>query len=252
MSEYYKDENKPKFTTNPNEQFWWYRGLELSEDDILRSMQNSKSCLTAAQFLGVSYKAWKKYAKKYRDQITGKTLFETQKEKGRLNMNGPDKVITSRKIRKHVENIFTENRTPSRNRLKRLKSIILEHKLLKHKCNRCGYEMKRIEDDKAPVMLHFRNNNKTDWRIENLEFVCYNCSFVYGLDFFKESMIENLEATPLENEAYKQELQDFTQLDDFYLDFIKQSGVDISELDTSKFKPSDLSSNIGNEFIDRL
>jgi hypothetical protein len=65
-------------------------------------------------------------------------------------------------------------------------------------------------------------------------------------------MIENLEATPLENEAYKQELQDFTQLDDFYLDFIKQSGVDISELDTSKFKPSDLSSNIGNEFIDRL
>lgn len=101
-------------------------------------------------------------------------------------------------------------------------------------------------------MLHFKNNNKTDWRIENLEFVCYNCSFVYSLDFFKESMIENLEATPLESEAYKQELQDFTQLDDFYLDFIKQSGVDLSDLDTSKFKPKNVSSDIGNEFIDRL
>jgi len=249
MNDKYND-NRPKFTSNPNEQFWWYRGLEVSEEDIRRSMENATNCGDAAAFLGISYASFRKYASRYKDHLTGKTLFEIQKEK---HISAKKDVVQIKsKVRRNWNKLLKENQKPTKQRIVRLKSILIEKEKLKDKCNRCGFNHKRQEDSKAPLMLYFKNGNKRDWRLDNLELVCYNCAFLYNLDFFKDSMLSTIESTPLDSEAYKKELQEFTQLDDFYMDYMKELGVNLDETTPESFIPKTSIEDIGNEFIDRL
>lgn len=240
----------PKFTNNPNEQFWWHRGLQLSEDDIRRSMDNTNSIKDAALYLGVSLSSWKRYASKYKDGITGKTLYELHKEKSASTKK--EIVVVIRKKGRNWNKLLSTGKSPSKDRLKKLKSLLIEKEKLKNKCNRCGYKNCRQEDNKIPLILYFRNGDKTDWRLENLELVCYNCSFVYSLDFFKDSLIDRVESTPLDTIGSKKDIQEFNQLDDFYMDYMKELGMsdeDIPKTFTPKTKPNE---DIGNEFIDRL
>ena len=48
-----------------------------SKDDILRAMRHTRSNRAAARYLDCSYIHYKGYAKLYKDEETGKTLFET-------------------------------------------------------------------------------------------------------------------------------------------------------------------------------
>ena len=50
--------------------------LNVTESEIRYAMENSKSCAEAARFLKISYEAFRKYAKLYKDEASGKTLFE--------------------------------------------------------------------------------------------------------------------------------------------------------------------------------
>ena len=53
--------------------------LNLLKTNILYAMENSKSNMEAARFLRVSYPTYKKYAKMYKDDDTGQSLFEMHK-----------------------------------------------------------------------------------------------------------------------------------------------------------------------------
>ena len=53
--------------------------FNISETQIRYAMEHSKSCAEAARFLKISYEAFRKYAKLYKDESTGKTLFEIHK-----------------------------------------------------------------------------------------------------------------------------------------------------------------------------
>ena len=44
-----------------------------------------------------------------------------------------------------------------------------------HNCHNCGYDEKRITDDKVPLILDHINDDWTDHNRENLRFLCYNC-----------------------------------------------------------------------------
>jgi hypothetical protein len=101
-------------------------------------------------------------------------------------------------------------------------------------------------------MLYFRNGDKTDWRLENLELVCYNCAFVYSLDFFKDSLIDRVESTPLDTIGSKKDIQEFNQLDDFYMDYMKELGMEEDDIPKSFTPKTNPNENVGNEFIDRL
>ena len=50
--------------------------FNITESEIRYAMENSKSCAEAARFLKISYEAFRKYAKLYKDEATGNTLFE--------------------------------------------------------------------------------------------------------------------------------------------------------------------------------
>ena len=60
--------------------------MNITETEIRYAMTNTKSCSGAARFLRVSFDTFKKYAKMYKDEATGKSLFELHKNTGGKGM----------------------------------------------------------------------------------------------------------------------------------------------------------------------
>jgi hypothetical protein len=217
---------------------WLYKGLEITEEDIRRAMANTTSNMKAAEYLEVSYPTYKKYAKSYRDPETGKSLFQ-------LHLNQAMKGIFSRgwvggtKERVNWEKILTAGQKPFPERLMKLKNNLVVYKKLELECYRCSFKEKRVEDEKIPLLLNFKNGDKSDWRIQNMEFVCYNCSFLHCLDFFEDSVVNKVEMIAMNLPQAKLEKKQFYQLDDFYVDHIKKLGMEVSSLNKESVEKAD-------------
>jgi hypothetical protein len=227
---------------------WVYKGIELTEEDIRKAMANSTSNKKAAEFLEVSYPTYKKYAKAYRDLETGKSLFD-------LHMNQAMKGVIGRswvggKQRINWENILQPNQKYSPERIQKLKDNLIVHEKLEEKCNRCGFEERRVEDNKIPILLNFKNGDKSDWRIQNMEFVCYNCSFLHCLDFYEDSVVEKVETISLNLPQAKQEKKEFYQLDSFYIDHIKKLGVELDNLNKDSIEKADTNYKSSDDLSD--
>lgn len=227
---------------------WLYKGYEITEEEIRRAMAATKSNREAAKFLEVSYPTWKKYAKAYRDQETGKTLFE-------LHYNASLKGVVGRswvggKIRYNWDNILIENQRLNPERLFKLKDQLVKYEKLEERCYRCDFSTRRLEDEKIPLMLNFKNGDKTNWKIQNLEFVCYNCAFLYCLDFYEDSVIKKVESLSISAEQGRKEKKEFFQLDDFYLDHIRQIGLEMSDEEILEVTNKEKADTGENDFID--
>ena len=158
------------------------------KEDILRAMKMTKSNQSAARYLGISYVHYKRYAKTYVDEETSKTLFEKH-----LNPMG-------RGIRKHLGGkdpdlkglmegeIFVKSYS-----LNRYKDRLIQNGHIEEKCNSCKFNEQRVNDYKAPLLIHFKDKNKMNWRIDNIELLCYNCYFLHIGDVFNEKQIKNIE-----------------------------------------------------------
>jgi len=225
-----------------------YKGLQLTEEDILRAMANSTSNKKAAQYLDVSYMSYRKYASSYRDGETGKTLFEIHKNQAMKGQIGRT-WVNGRKKRLNWDNILRENQRCTSDRINKLKTAIIENDKLEKKCYRCNYQEKRLEDEKIPLVFNFKSGDKSDWRIQNLEFVCYNCAFINCLDFFKDDVVSRIENLPVSSHLSKQDRKSFYQLDDFYLDHIHQIGLEEPSTKPEVKKEKTIS---GWEFVDRV
>ena len=44
-----------------------------------------------------------------------------------------------------------------------------------------------------PLLLHFKDNNKKNYRKENIQFLCYNCYYLSIGDLFTNKQIEGIE-----------------------------------------------------------
>jgi hypothetical protein len=226
---------------------WWHKGLQLSEQQIRDAMANSRSNKEAARWLGITDITYKKYAKEYIDEATGKNLFQ-------LHMNqsgkGMPKNWTGGKWKKSLDDMLVENQPINSKRIVRLKELLMTDGRLGYQCSACRYGEKRLTDMKAPLLLNFKNNKKSDWRIENLQWLCYNCHFLFVGDIFSNKMLQKVEALPLHTEGMKEEVKEVYQLDDFYYDHLKKLGLD-SQGDIL-FKDPDIIDfkDDGDEFID--
>ena len=226
---------------------WWHKGLQLSEQQIRDTMANSRSNKEAARWLGITDITYKKYAKEYIDEATGKNLFQ-------LHMNqsgkGMPKNWTGGIWKKNLDDMLVENQPINSKRIVRLKELLMIDGRLGYQCSACKYGEKRLTDMKAPLLLNFKNNKKSDWRIENLQWLCYNCHFLFVGDIFSNKMLQKVEALPLHTEGMKEEVQKVYQLDDFYYTHLKKLGLD-SQGDIL-FKDPDIIDfkDDGDEFID--
>jgi len=132
-----------------------------------------------------------------------------------------------------------------------LKSLLMKDGRLGYCCSACGHSERRLTDMKQPLMIAFNNGVRTDWRIENLKWLCYNCSFILGLDYFSNRMIRDIESFTEHTEEAQKEVQNFYALDDFYMEHLSKLGLDDRGDVIDKAEPSKTYDE-GDEYIDRI
>ena len=57
----------------------------------------------------------------------------------------------------------------------RLKEKLFKSKLKQQICEICGYNEARITDGKIPLVLAFKDGDRSNHIMDNLEIICYNC-----------------------------------------------------------------------------
>lgn len=135
----------------------------LLESEIRAAQDESHSAAEVARKLGVSYNTYKKYAKMYDIMERCKCTDAT----------GLPKVHNPYRGKYPLEEILMgmhPSYSPSR-----LKKKILAAKIKQEVCEVCGYSERRVTDGKVPLVLAFKDGDRTNHVLENLEMVCYNC-----------------------------------------------------------------------------
>lgn len=179
----------------------------LSKEDIVRAIKYTKSNRAAAKYLGVSYQHYKPWAKRYKmddGDIEAPNLFDLHKNQ---SGKGIPKYLPNKRKDPNVRNIIEtgtgwESFTPEK-----IKSRLIAEALLLDECHSCGFHERRITDYKAPLLLNFKDGNKCNYLLENLELVCYNCYFLYVADPLTINQVRHIEDnTEVKEVAYDWDL----------------------------------------------
>lgn len=162
----------------------------LSESVIRNAMKFTQSNFQAARYLNMTIETYRKYAKLYIDQETGKTLYDLHKNN---SGKGIKKISWKNEISlQKIDEILGRDAYRAVNAQKLKDRLIYEGKL-RMECYRCGHHEKRLIDYKQPLVLNFKDANKNNWKHENLEMLCYNCHFLYVGNLFTDKQIKKLE-----------------------------------------------------------
>jgi hypothetical protein len=192
----------------------------LTKDMILRAMEKTQSNMAAARYLGCSYQHYRKFAGIYKGE-DGRTLLEIHKNQAGVG------------IKKHIGGKYDdtplmdilEGRVNVKNfTIKQLKNRLILDGYIEECCSRCGFEERRVVDFRVPLLLNFKNGNKEDWTLENIEFNCYNCHFLYLGDVFNKHQLramESYEVDPEDGDKYKVDWE----LDDSDIEHFKELGL---------------------------
>jgi hypothetical protein len=205
----------------------------ITKEDILRAQKVTRSNMAAARYLHVSYNHYKKYAKMYKDE-NGVALLD-------VHMNQAGEGIPKFAI-SGIDNIplldVLEGRVPIEHfDPRKIKARLLSEGMLVEVCSRCNFAERRVTDQKIPVILNFKDGNKKNWHLDNLEFLCYNCSFLYAA-----SPIEEKQAEAMEDYVRTKADEPDWDLDEHHIEHLKELGLYDEEEDK----------NDGSEYISRL
>lgn len=198
----------------------------IPKEAVERAMKVTLSNRAAARYLNCSFEHYKKYAKLYKDQETGKSLYELHKnQSGR----GIPKQLTN-KGKEPVLGLLLQNKIPIEHYSPaKIKARLIHEGYIEEKCHHCGFSERRVVDYRVPLLLHFKDNNKKNYTLENLELVCYNCYFLYVGDVLTERQARGIEdyITDIDESEYEWEL------DEYHLERLKDLNLDIDDEDDS-------------------
>ena len=205
----------------------------LTKEDILRAQSQSRSNMHAARILHVSYEHYKKYAKMYKND-EGVSLLEVHKNqagkgiKKYSSKNLPDfkAILNGEANPRHFDDKFRND----------IKNRIIFEALKEEKCERCGFNERRVTDTQVPLTISHKDGNTKNFHLDNVEFLCLNCSFLFGTVAEKSEMkvdISQKVDRTKENEEW--------EMDETTKEHLKDLGL----LDEDEEKP-------GSEFISRL
>lgn len=150
------------------------QAFNLTETEIRYAISNTKSNHGAARFLRVTYTTYRKYASLYIDSASGKSLFELHKNicgKG-IQKRQPN----NNRHMQSVQNIIDGKRPNIR--LHDFKAKLIRYGFKEEKCDCCGFEERRAIDYSVPLLIDFIDDNKTNFALENIRFLCYNCTYL--------------------------------------------------------------------------
>ena len=192
----------------------------ITKEQILAAMGVTKSNRAAAHYLNCSYVHYKKWAKFYEATEPGyANLFEQH-----LNQAGKGipKWIGNHGKTPPLQDLINgiipmTNFSPTK-----VKKRLFEEGYLKEECTLCGFNERRVSDYKIPLLLNFKDKNTKNYRLDNLEVLCYNHYFLTVADVFNAADIAQIEdSTPKFNTS---EAIDW-ELDEYHLEQLKKLGL---------------------------
>lgn len=145
------------------------RGLgaqPLLESQIKAAQAASRSAFEAARTLGVSYNTYKKWARIY-------GIFEDLKNPKGIGINKGGG-IRNRKY--NLDDLLDGKYIDYP--LYKYKKKLFDSGKLPECCSSCGFEEKRITDNKSPILLDFIDGDVNNRKIDNIRSLCYNCYFL--------------------------------------------------------------------------
>ena len=192
----------------------------ISKDMCLTAMDKTKSVKAAARYLNCSYHHLKRYMKLYVDEETGKTLFDKHKNQ---QGKGIPKFLRASGKEPALIDIIEGKINPASFSPNKLKYRLTTEGYLEECCGNCGFTEHRVTDHKVPLILHFKDKNKLNYNLTNIEFLCYNCYFLFIGEVFSERDIKKLE----DNKSVTKTTDAVDmQLDDYHLQRLKELGLD--------------------------
>lgn len=193
----------------------------LSKDQILSAISRTRSNRAAARYLSVSFPHYRKWAKLYKDEATGKDLFELHKNQSGV---GIPKFLPNKGFKGGVslKDILDGKVTPDSFTPAKLKDKLIVEGYLEECCAECGFSERRVLDYRMPLLLHFKDKNKRNYRLENLQLLCYNCYYLHIGDIFNNRQIQGIEDHLT---IYKQEEKPEWDLDEYQLQRLKDLGL---------------------------
>lgn len=197
------------------------KGKVITKDLVENALKKTKSLRAAARYLGMDWRTLRPYTKIFIDDATGKSFHELYMNKTGKGI--PKRIKGSKQIA--IKAILNGELDPSHFSTEKIKQALIFESYIPECCNKCGMSERRVTDYKIPLLLNFLNKNKRDFRLENLELLCYNCYFLYVSNVFthaEETAIEDF------SDAHRHKVVVPTfELDDYYLENMKAMGIKI-------------------------
>ncbi len=207
----------------------------LSREDVLRAIRMSKSSHGCARYLRVDYHTFRKYAKLYKTDDGTQTLHEISKNP---SGKGIPKFLKDGKNKFDLLDIIEGRTAASSFDPKKIKHRLIEEGYIEEKCAVCGFNERRVIDYKMPLLLHHKNGNKLDFKLENIELLCMNCFFLRVADPLTAKDLEQIDSPVRVNQTTE---AINWELDDYHLQRLKELGLMDDEKDDDP-----------NEFISRI
>jgi hypothetical protein len=189
----------------------------LLKSDIERAMAMTKSNRAAARYLHCSYIHYKKWAKNFTDD-NGITLFDKHKNQ---SGKGISKFLSNKGKEPALKDIIEGRVSIDSYTPEKLKNRLIQESYLQECCNKCQFQERRVSDYKVPLILNFKDGNKKNWTIENLELLCYNHYFLYVGNIFTNKQIQHIEDY---NPSTFQSKVDW-EMDDHFKEHLHQLGI---------------------------
>jgi hypothetical protein len=156
----------------------------LSKEMIVAAQAKTKSNMAAARYLHVSYQHYKRYAKMYK-------VFEGHKNQ---SGKGIPKFLKGTGKEPALLDIIEGRISSAHFSPAKIKYRLIEEGYLSEQCSMCGFQERRVLDYKMPLLLHFKDNNKSNYTRDNIELLCYNHYFLTVGDIFTEKDVKQIES----------------------------------------------------------
>lgn len=195
----------------------------LSKEMIVAAQANTKSNMAAARYLHVSYQHYKRYAKMYK-------LFENHKNQ---SGKGIPKFLKGKGKEPALLDIIEGRVSAAHFTPAKIKYRLIEAGYLSEQCSMCGFQERRVLDYKMPLLLHFKDNNKSNYSKENIELLCYNHYFLTVGDIFTEKDVKQIESHQ-EHHGTSEKIE--FEVDDYHLQRLRELGLgDDDEDDVNQY-----------------
>ena len=185
---------------------------------IVAAQSKTMSNMGAARYLHVSYQHYKRYAKLY-------GLFESHKNQ---SGKGIPKFLKSKGKEPALLDIIEGRISAAHFTPAKIKYRLIEAGYLLEQCSMCGFQERRVLDYKMPLLLHFKDNNKSNYSKENIELLCYNHYFLTVGDIFTEKDVKQIESHQ-EHHGTSEKIE--FEVDDYHLQRLRELGLGDDEED---------------------